>query len=299
MDDGAPPCTATLRADYRQIAALYGDKRSAERLIAHYLTERHLADGLRRANKQERLAGAYNHVYDTLLTEIRDHPRTTVARAPKPDYAARQAKMMLRDLSADDVFLDLGGGDCAVALAVAPHVAKSIVVDVSDQLVPTEVTVPNFKFVKNAGADIPLPDASVSFAYSNQVTEHLVKEDAQEQALELYRILKPGGRYLCRTPSAVTGPHDISMYFDDVARGTHMQEYTYASLRRLLTDAGFVRPRIIVAPRAYRLLTLPYAIARALEVILAAVPRSLHTHIARSKPARALLGITMMVEKPA
>ncbi len=299
MNDGAPPSTAALRADYDQIAALYCDKRSAKRLIAHYLVERRLADVLRNATKQERRSGAYNRLYDTLLTEIYDHPRTTTAHAPAPNYASRQAKMMLPDLNARDVFLDLGGGDCGVALAIAPHVAQSFVVDVSDQLVPANVTATNFRFVKNAGADIPLPDASVSFAYSNQVTEHLVSEDAQEQARELFRILKPGGRYLCRTPSAVTGPHDISMYFDDVARGTHMKEYTYASLRHLLTGAGFVRPRIVIAPRAYRLFSLPYTLARAIETVFAAVPRSLHTRIARSKPARALLGITMMVEKPA
>lgn len=130
--------------------------------------------------------------------------------------------MIIREVGANDVFLEVGGGDCRVALAVAPHVARSVVVDVTNQLVPADHGVANFNFVKTRGVEVPLPSESVSFIYSNQLMEHLHPEDAAAQLQELYRVLKPGGRYLCRTPSKVSGPHDVSMFFGDVARGMHM-----------------------------------------------------------------------------
>ncbi len=287
-----------LRADYRAIAKLYGDKRPSERLLAHYVLERQLADGMRASTRQEREQGAYTRLYDTLLGEIYDHPRHTASHAPSNVSANRQVRMLLRELGADDVFVEIGGGDCRIALAIAPHVAKSIVVDVCDALVPAHIEASNFEFVKNKGADIPVGDESVSFIYSNQVIEHIHPDDVGERLRELYRVLKPGGRFLCRTPNRVSGPHDVSMYFDDVAHGTHMREYTYESLHRILRGAGFIRPRIIIAPRGFRLFELPYAVARPIEAAFATVPRKLHTFICRSHVARALLGITLMVEKP-
>jgi SAM-dependent methyltransferase len=294
---------AAIRDDYLRIAAIYGDKRPADRLIAHYTLERQLADLLRRSTKEEREAGLYTELYDILLSELDDHPRKLVqsehALAKHDEYVARQTAMIRREARADDVFLEVGGGDCRVALKVAPHVARSIVVDVSDQLVPSEPGEPNFRFVKTQGVRIPLPDQSVSFIYSNQLMEHLHPEDAQEQLFELFRVLKAGGRYLCRTPHRATGPHDISRYFDDEARGMHLREYSCAEIDALFREAGFVRLRFLVAPRALQLLTLPRFVAFALENLFAHMPRRLHTRICRSNVVRALLGITLIAEKPA
>jgi ubiquinone/menaquinone biosynthesis C-methylase UbiE len=302
MDTATQRPAPRLRSDYRKIASLYGDKRSSERITVHYQLERRLSDTMRGSTREQREAGLYGELYDELIGSLEDHPRKAVNAGEEPahpeGYIVRQAAMVIREVDANDVFLDIGGGDCRLALAVAPHVAKTIVVDVSDALVPTDHGVRNFEFVKTRGVDIPLPTESVSFIYSNQVMEHLHPEDAIAQLRELYRVLKPGGRYLLRTPNRVTGPHDVSKYFDDVARGTHMKEYTYASLSEVLRDAGFTHPTIIIAPRAYRFCTMPRTVALILEAIFSAVPRSLHTYVCRSRVGRTLLGITMMVEKP-
>jgi ubiquinone/menaquinone biosynthesis C-methylase UbiE len=290
-----------LREDYRKIAKIYGDDRAAERIVAHYELERQIADEMRNSTQQEREGGLYTRLYERLLGGLPDHPRkkpdTEAARESRRKYVERQAALIRAETDEHDVVLDVGGGDCAVTLLVAPHVRRAIVLDVSDQLVPADVNAPNFQFVKTAGVNVALPSETVTFIYSNQVMEHLHPEDALAQLRELHRVLRPGGRYLCRTPNRITGPHDVSSFFDDVARGMHMKEYTYGELDRIFREAGFARTRILVAPRAYRLFALPCFVAIALEWVFAQVPRRFHTRICRSRVGRSLLGITMIAEK--
>ncbi|MGE0532500.1 MAG: class I SAM-dependent methyltransferase [Hyphomonadaceae bacterium] len=289
-----------LRQDYRAIEAHYRARRTPDRIIAHYTLERQLADELRNSNKAERDAGLYQTAYTRLLDGLPDHPRKTLPKDKAGEmagYAKRQAGMLARELKADDVFVELGGGDGAVTLGVAPHVAKAIVIEVSDALAPQDAPA-NFEFLLTKGVTLPLPSESVSFVYSNQLMEHLHPDDAFEQMQEVVRVLKPGGRYLCRTPSRYSGPHDVSMFFSDVAQGMHLKEYSYKELRALMRKAGFGRTSIWIAPRAYRAFTLPQFAGEWIESLFGLVPRSLHTKICRSKVARALLGVTMMAEKP-
>lgn len=290
-----------LRRDYKAIEALYDSRRPPERIVAHYELERRIADRLRDSSKREREAGLYQDSYRRLLDGLPDHPRKINLNGERAErvrsYVLRQARMLAKELSPDDVFVDLGGGDGRVALLLARHVAKAIVIDVNDALAPKGGTPHNFSFVKNEGVDIPLDSESVSFVYSNQLMEHLHPDDALEQLREVYRILKPGGRYLCRTPNRVSGPHDVSMFFSDVAEGMHLKEYSYRELNRIMKDAGFDRTGIWIAPRAFRAFALPQVVAEGVESLLAMTPSSLHTTICRSRIARALLGITMMAEK--
>jgi hypothetical protein len=79
--------------------------------------------------------------------------------------------------------------------------------------------------------------------------EHLHPDDALEQLDNIYASLAPSGVYLCRTPNRLNGPHDISKYFDPVATGFHLREYTVSELRQLFMQAGFSRTRLVIAAK--------------------------------------------------
>ena len=91
------------------------------------------------------------------------------------------------------------------------------------------------------GCTVPVPADSVTLAYSFQVMEHIHPDDALEQLRNLFTAIAPGGSYMCVTPSRLNGPHDVSKFFDPVARGFHLKEYTNAELARLFRAVGFSR----------------------------------------------------------
>ena len=86
---------------------------------------------------------------------------------------------------------------------------------------------------------IPVPNGSVDIAYSNQLMEHLHPDDSKEQLKNIYDSIVPGGVYLCITPNRISGPHDISMYFDEIATGMHLREYTIFELKEMFKTVGF------------------------------------------------------------
>src|SRR6185437_5529779 len=110
-----------------------------------------------------------------------------------------------------------------------------------------------------------LESASVDIVYSNQLMEHLHPDDARDQLVEIRRILKPGGKYICITPNCAHGPHDVSKYFDEVATGFHIREYDCASLKALFVESGFRGFRAVVVVKG-RQVPIPYAVVRAAEV---------------------------------
>lgn len=211
--------------------------------------------------------------------------------------SAEQARMAVnaqmaclrRLLTPETRFLEIGPGDCALSVEVARRVATVIAVDVSDEVTRRANAPSNFRLCISDGRTIPADDGSVDLAYSNQLIEHLHPEDVSAQLAEVHRVLEPGGRYLCITPHRMSGPHDVSGYFDDEPRGFHLREYSAGDLVELFRAAGFSRVELLVGLKQ-RYARCPLAVALVWEALLSSLPRRWQQHVASRLPSRLLTG---------
>lgn len=143
------------------------------------------------------------------------------------------------------------------------------------------------------GCSICVPENSVKIAYSNQLMEHLHPDDAFEQLGNIYQTLVPSGVYVCVTPNYLTGPHDISRYYDDVATGFHLKEYTVTELSQLFKRIGFIRVRTYARIKGIRVF-LPLFVVKLCEKGLSVLPNSLRKTLASSRIVSKLLGIRII-----
>lgn len=273
------------------------ETRPVERLRAHYLVERRLADRVRHAASWEERRAIFATMYDDLFREVPDHPRLAARRA---DSEARERDIrwnlaQLRPyLKPGMTFLEVGAGDCALSARIARDAAQVYAVDLCDQ--SQGALPPNVKVVVTDGRGIDVPAGSVDLAFSDQLMEHLHPEDAIEQLRNIHRALKPGGVYLCVTPNRVYGPSDISAFFDDEARGFHLKEYTLREIREIFARAGFPRSHVYVGARGC-FLRCPAWLVEGVERAIQALPPAWRRRVADTKVARALLGLRVAAIK--
>jgi SAM-dependent methyltransferase len=270
--------------------------RSREQVIEHYQVEKELAARLRSASCDERRSGMYTSVYDELLRRVRHHPLLNSVSDPtrSAGQVAYHVNSLAPFIKPDTVFLEVGAGECALSLALAPRVKHVYALDVSNEITARVRPPPNFTLVISNGTNIPVPAGSVNVAYSNQLMEHLHPDDAAEQLREIFAALAPGGTYLCCTPNRFTGPHDISREFDAEATGLHLHEYCVRELDRILRNAGFRSTRIYFPSRHVLAPVGPFA---ALESTLAMLPTRSRRTLASGKALRGVLGIRMVATK--
>lgn len=211
-------------------------------LREQFAVERELAARLLAATREER-RDLYTEVYDELFRRLPHQPQLAQRgdRAAQAELVGLQAALLGGLLEGTRTFVEVGSGDCALALHLAARLERVVVVEASREIVAGLELPPNFALSLARGASCGLPDASADLAFSCHFLEHLHPQDAVEHAAEMRRILRPGGRYVAVTPNRIYGPHDVSRYFADEAQGLHLHEYTHGELARLLHRAGFVK----------------------------------------------------------
>lgn len=252
------------------------DSRSPDRIAFHYEIEKELAAKLKLSTRAERTT-MYVAIYNELFHRVADHPQWQQKRdeAQSQAQALRQLRFIKRFLTPAAVFMEVGAGDCALALRVAKEVSTAFAIDVSKNIVAGAIPA-NLHTLISDGIDVPLPPGSVDVAYSNQLMEHLHPADAREQLSNIKKVLAPGGIYICVTPNRLSGPHDISRHYDDTATGLHLKEYTITELAALFDEIGFVKTRILLSWHSFvfPLLLAPAFFIR-LEAALASLPQGL------------------------
>ena len=227
-------------------------QRSPEQVREHYEIEKALAAQLRGGTADERKQ-LYGKLYDEMYRRVPHHPQLTrkVSPAETQHFVSVQLNFLARFIDRDTTYLEVGPGDCALTFEVAKRVRKSIGIDVSAEVTSSDRRRGNLELILSDGTSIPVAAGSIDVAYSNQLMEHLHPDDARAQLVNLHRVLRPGGVYVCVTPNRLTGPHDISRGFDLVATGFHLREYTNAELIDLFHDCGFEPVTIYSSVRGY------------------------------------------------
>lgn len=271
--------------------------RRVEDVRHQYEVEKALAATLRSAPAEDRRR-LYTQVYDEMFRLCPDHPQLVGKRDPSIDAAkiSRQLTILRHYVRPEHTYLEIGAGDCALTVAIAQIARSCIAVDVSTEVTRQAHWPDNLELIISDGSSIPVPTGSVDVAYSNQLMEHLHPDDVEVQLANIYAALKPGGIYICRTPNRLSGPHDISGPYDDVATGFHLREYTIRETLELFRRAGFRRfgGFVLVRGRFYR-----HALAPLLPVegLLAALPRGWCQAIADSRWPRLILGVNIAATK--
>jgi SAM-dependent methyltransferase len=270
------------------------DPRTPEQITEHYEIEKELAHRLRNASTKERRY-LYSALYDELFRRVPLHPLLTRKSSPseRTETICAQMKFLELFLNNNATFLEVGPGDCALSFEVAKSVKQVYAVDVSDEITKALTTPDNFQLLISDGCSIPVPRNSVNVAYSDQLMEHLHPEDAFEQLQNIYNTLVPGGTYICITPNKLTGPHDVSKYFDEIATGFHLKEYTISELTRLFREAGFSRVTIFIGARGIftRVPPLPLILC---EKLLCKLPYAFRKSLTDSRPVRVLLDVILV-----
>jgi len=257
-------------------------------LREQYEIEKSLANRLRSAGQAERRP-LYTSVYDELYRRVPHHPQLTrkADKTVQLESVSKQVAFLRQFLSGSSIFMEIGPGDCRLSVEIAGMVEKVYAVDVSHEI--TKRTLPrNCELIISDGCNIPLPNQKVNVAYSNHLMEHLHPDDAINQVRNIYDVLADGGVYVCITPNRLNGPHDISQYFDEVASGFHLKEYTITELTGIFRATGFRKVSAHISVKG-PFLEIPLGLITWLEAVLIQLPFALSNRIARWLPVKLLL----------
>jgi SAM-dependent methyltransferase len=273
------------------------ESRTLDQIREHYQLEKVLADKLRTSTRNER-THLYTALYDQLFQQIPHHPQLSRKMDLNASLKEVQRKMKLvsRYLTCESIFLEVGAGDCNLSLEVAKKAKKVYPVDVSNEIIRGLEHPENFELTICDGCNIPLPDQTITIAYSNQLMEHLHPDDALDQLRDLYRLLDWGGVYICITPNRLAGPHDVSKHFDETATGFHLKEYTHTELSDLFKRVGFSNLTTYIGGKGLYI-RFPADPIQWFESVLNRLPFAWRSKLARTFPARALLGVILVAQK--
>lgn len=222
--------------------ANYGlDHISLEQALEHFALERRLTDELLASTSDDRHE-TFERCYDTLYAGL-----PWLAGTGGEESVGRWLPL-IGDAPKKIYEVGSGNGNFARNLARCGHVVDAT--DISRHRGDREEESTGVRWSATDGVNLDrfAPDAPYDVVVSDQVVEHLHPDDIAAHTRSCAAILRPGGRYIVRTPHAATGPHDMSVVFGfDQPVGMHLHEYTVRELTGALRAGGFSTVRSVVS----------------------------------------------------
>ncbi len=210
-----------------------------EQLLTHYRLEKELAARIMSASPAQRSAVSLA-AYDELFRTITWHDGNITTDEHREKVAATYAPFT-RLVGRDHDVLEIGCGNGVQMQALAPVNRRCVGIDISAEVLDHQALMPeNVELVVADATDLSVfaPD-SFDVAFSSQLIEHLHPDDLPRHFSEVARVLRSGGRYVLETPHRLTGPHDVSYHFDEIATCFHLKEYSVGELLAMMRMSGF------------------------------------------------------------
>lgn len=259
-----------------------------------FLMEKELAQKLKITTQEDRKT-AYKELYGHFFKKFPD-----VANKPQEKLAHTlqwQIELLKTFIKSDDVFMEIGAGNCLLSIQIAQYVDKVIAYEVADSI-PIISNKPNNLFLKIFdGVDFIEDRNSISVIYSCQVFEHLHIEDTTHHIKQYYNMLKVGGKLVVITPNYLTGPHDISREYSKIPEGFHMKEYSYKELKKLLHEVGFRKIKILWGSKKLGYRSISPSIFILFENLYGFFPLSIRYKLKSNAFLKSLFGIKILCEK--
>lgn len=156
-----------------------------------------------------------------------------VSRDASDNYVFQRSRLAYVEASniVSGNVLEIGTGTGYGAEIIAPSAASFTSIDKtrSEEL---GVMPANVVFVEAKVPPLPFADATFDYVVSFQVIEHI--RDDKEFVREVYRVLKPGGKFIVSTPNK---PMSLTR------NPWHVREYTASEFKALLSPFSVVEAR--------------------------------------------------------
>lgn len=148
-----------------------------------------------------------------------------VSRDVTDNYVFQRSKLAYVEAAkrVEGHILEIGTGTGYGVDIIAPHAERYVTIDKCRSVELGQMP-SNVEFLQCAVPPLPFEDASFDYVVSFQVIEHIKRD--KEFVKEVYRVLKPGGKFIVSTPNA---PMSLTR------NPWHIREYTPEQFSGLLS----------------------------------------------------------------
>jgi len=201
------------------------DIKVVQRRLEHELKDQLLADPSEKS---------FQEAYDKIHKFFEENEN---AESLYPEQLKWFSKIFIDLCGSGNRILDIGTGNGKLAIAMAKKGNTVTGMDISKIALQKaqemhkknapELPV-EFKF--GDARKLPFEDGIFDYITSQDLVEHISEEDFKIHLNEVYRVLKPKGRYVFWTPSKLRG---------DSSLGLHLKEYTIDEMDKIIKNTMF------------------------------------------------------------